>query len=87
MTTDHIIAATGYRPDLERLTFLDGRIRSGVASVGNTPVLSADFQSSVPGLYFVGLAAANSFGPMLRFAFGSDFTARHLSTHLAAACS
>jgi putative flavoprotein involved in K+ transport len=85
--TDHIIAATGYRPDLERLAFLDGRIRAGVASVGNTPVLSADFQSSVPGLYFVGLAAANSFGPMLRFAFGSYFTARHVSKHLAAACS
>jgi thioredoxin reductase len=81
--TDHLIAATGYKPNLERLTFLDEKIRARIASIENTPVLSTDFQSSVPGLYFVGLAAANSFGPMLRFAFGSDFTARHISKHLA----
>ena len=77
-TAGHIIAATGYKPDLERLGFLDGKILSRIASVDNTPILSSDFQSSVPGIYFVGLAAANSFGPMLRFAFGSEFTARHL---------
>lgn len=82
-TTGHVIAATGYKPDLGRLGFLDGKILSGIASVENTPILSSNFQSSVPGIYFVGLAAANSFGPMLRFAFGSKFTARHLSKHLA----
>jgi thioredoxin reductase len=82
-TTDHVIAATGYKADLRRLAFLDENIRARIASVENSPVLSTDFQSSVRGLYFVGLAAANSFGPMLRFAFGSEFTARHLSKHLA----
>jgi hypothetical protein len=45
-------------------------------------VLSPTFQSSVPGLYFVGAAAANSFGPVLRFAYGAGFTARHLTRHL-----
>jgi thioredoxin reductase len=82
-TTGHVIAATGYKPDLERLKLLDGKILSRMAAIERTPILSKDFQSSVPGIYFVGLAAANSFGPMLRFAFGSEFTATHLSKHLA----
>jgi thioredoxin reductase len=80
---DHVIAATGYRVDLQRLTFLGEQIRSQVRSDGRSPVLSLDFQSSVPGLYFVGLAAANSFGPVLRFTFGVDFAARQISRHFA----
>lgn len=83
-TTEHIIAATGYKADLSKLTFLSEEIRSQVKTLENTPVLSSGFESSVPGLYFVGLAAANMFGPMLRFAYGSDFTARHLSKQMAA---
>jgi hypothetical protein len=79
--TEHVIAATGYRVDLRRLTLLNDRIRSEVAIAGNSPVLSQDFQSSVRGLYFVGLAAANSFGPLLRFTFGADFAARALTGH------
>jgi lysine/ornithine N-monooxygenase len=79
--TEHVIAATGYRVDLRRLTFLSDRIRSEVAIAGNSPVLSQDFQSSVRGLYFVGLAAANSFGPLLRFTFGADFAARAITQH------
>jgi hypothetical protein len=30
----------------------------------------------MPGLYFAGLTAANSFGPVMRFAFGAGFAAR-----------
>jgi hypothetical protein len=42
-------------------------------------VLSSMFESSVPGLYFVGLAAANTFGPLMRFAFGARFAAERIS--------
>ena len=80
--TQHVIAATGYKPDLRRLEFLDSAIRNEIRSLTNAPVLSADFQSSVPGLYFVGIAAANDFGPMMRFAYGSDYTARRVARHL-----
>jgi thioredoxin reductase len=83
LTTDHVIAATGYRVDLRRLAFMDSDLQSGVQSVEHTPVLSSNFESSVPGLYFVGASAANTFGPLLRFAFGAGFTARRLSRHLA----
>lgn len=77
--TEHIIAATGYKVDLERLRFLSTGLRSKVKTVDGTPVLSSTFESSVPGLYFAGVAAANSFGPVMRFAFGADFAARRLT--------
>lgn len=84
---DHVIAATGYRVDLRRLDFLDAGALNGIRSVGHTPVLSSKFESSWPGLYFVGTSAANSFGPLLRFAYGAKFTARRLSRHLARSVS
>lgn len=79
LSPDHVIAATGYKVDVDRLSFLAPEIRQSIQSVESTPVLSSNFESSVPGLYFVGLAAANSFGPVMRFAFGAGFAARHLS--------
>jgi thioredoxin reductase len=81
--TEHVIAATGYRVDLRRLKFLSDELQSEIRSIEQTPILSSQFQASVPGLYFVGVAAANSFGPVLRFAFGADFVARRISKHLA----
>jgi len=82
IVTEHIIAATGYRVDLERLKFLDPEIRSQLKTVGGAPVLSSAFESSMPGLYFAGVAAANSFGPVMRFAFGAGFAARTLTRAL-----
>ena len=76
---EHLIAATGYKVDLGRLGFLNLEIRSQVKTVNGSPVLSSDFESSVPGIYFAGLAAANSFGPVMRFAFGAGFAARRLT--------
>jgi len=76
---DHIIAATGYRVDVGRLKFLSVSIRSNIKAVHKTPVLSSNFESSIPGLYFVGIASANSFGPAMRFAYGAGFTARHVT--------
>jgi thioredoxin reductase len=84
LMTEHIIAATGFKVDLRRLSFLSTDIVSRLKMVDRTPVLSSHFQSSLPGLYFVGPAAANSFGPVMRFAFGAAFTARRIARHLAA---
>jgi len=39
----------------------------------------------VPGIYFAGLAAANSFGPVMRFAYGAGFAARRLTEAMAKA--
>jgi thioredoxin reductase len=83
LNVEHVIAATGYRVDLKRLTFLSSELRTKIRSAGGSPLLSSNFESSVPGLYFTGLAAANSFGPVMRFAFGAGYTSRHLTEKIA----
>ena len=79
VVTEHVIAATGYKVDMDRLKFVSPEIRSSLKLVGGSPVLSSGFESSVPGLYFAGLTAANSFGPVMRFAVGAGFAARTLT--------
>lgn len=81
--TDRIIAATGYRADVERLTFLSAGLRSAIRTHVGMPVLSGTFESSVPGLYFVGPPAVNSFGPLMRFMVGSEYVAPRVSRRLA----
>ena len=87
IVTEHLIAATGYKVDLERLKFLNPEIRSKVKAVQGVPVLSSTFESSISGLYFAGVAAANSFGPVMRFAFGAGFAARTVTRALAKSAS
>jgi thioredoxin reductase len=83
LAVDHIISATGFRVSLARLGFLDEPLREEIRSIEDSPILSTFFESSVPGLHFVGAASANSFGPLTRFAFGAGFTAKRISKHLA----
>jgi len=80
---DHVIAATGYRPDVRRLAFLGAGIVSQLKLSNSAPRLSSHFESSVPGLFFVGPAAVDSFGPVFRFACGAKYAAGRLSNHLA----
>lgn len=82
VSSDHVIAATGYKVDVRKIGFLSSDIISALRTVEDAPALSSSFESSVPGLYFVGVAAANSWGPLLRFAFGAKYAARRLSKHL-----
>jgi thioredoxin reductase len=83
LTADHVIAATGFTIDRDRLHVLEANLRAEIRCVEQSPVLSANFESSVPGLYFVGPIAAISFGPLMRFAFGAQYAATRLSKHLA----
>jgi NADPH-dependent 2,4-dienoyl-CoA reductase/sulfur reductase-like enzyme len=80
---DHVIAATGFRVDLSRLTLLSPSLRKDIAEYGGAPILTRRFESSVPGLYFIGLTAAASFGPLMRFTFGARYAARRLTRALA----
>ena len=79
---DHVIAATGYQIRLQRLGFLDPSLRSQIKTIDDAPVLNTNFESSVPGLYLVGLAAATNFGPLCRFAYGAKFTSNRVARHL-----
>ena len=79
---DHLFAGTGYHPDVERLTFIDPTIREQIRRVGTMPMLDTSYQSSVPGLFFVGAIAAYNFGPLTRFVAGTGVAARHISRRL-----
>jgi len=83
MVADHIIAATGYSPDVSRLTFFSDGLRSAIRTHAKMPVLSKTFESSVPGLYFVGPPAVNTFGPLMRFMVGSQYVAPRVARDLA----
>jgi hypothetical protein len=79
---DHVIAATGFKIDLSRLTFLSGDLLEQLRLVKGAPVLSDRFESSLPGLFFVGPTSMASFGPLVRFVFGAAYTARSISSRL-----
>ena len=79
ISVEHVIAGTGYRVDVNRLTFLSPEIAARIQTAEGSPVLSSTLESAVTGLYFAGLAAANSFGPAMRFAFGAGFASRVLT--------
>jgi thioredoxin reductase len=85
VSADHVVAATGYKTDVRLLPFLSLDILEQLRLIGLSPRLSAHFESSVPGLYFVGPIAATTFGPVMRFAVGAEFTCRRISSHLARA--
>ncbi len=76
---DHVLLATGYRCDINRYPFLRDDLLARVRVAGGFPVLNAGLESSVEGLHFVGGPAARSFGPLMFFVAGADFTARRLA--------
>ena len=80
---EHRQPLTDLLESLRRLRFLDSDTLRHLKSVEDTPVLKRNFESSIPGLFMVGLTSANSFGPLARFAYGAGFTARRLSRALA----
>ncbi len=84
---DQLIAATGYRPDLRRLEFLDDALRAGLRLVANTAAVDSGYQSSVPGLYVIGPAVAPVFGPVMRFVYGTGHAASTVAARLAASAA
>ena len=85
LLVDHVIAGTGYRVDLGRIAFISEDLRRDIALVAETPRLSSRFESSIPGLYFVGTLSVNTFGPLTRFAYGAGFAAKRVMAGLGAA--
>ena len=82
LTVDHVVAGTGYCIDVERLDLLSPKLRNSIRRIDKAPRLNTNFQSSVCGLYFIGPAAAMSFGPLFRFVVGAEHTAQVVSAHL-----
>jgi cation diffusion facilitator CzcD-associated flavoprotein CzcO len=75
---DHVLLGTGYRINIARYPFLPASMLSSIACINGFPQLDSGFESTVPGLHFVGAPAAWSFGPLMRFVAGVEFASRGL---------
>lgn len=80
---DHVIAGTGFRVDVTRLSFLPAELQSEISIFRNYPVVSKVGESSVRGLYFVGAPSAANIGPSMRFIAGTHNLSRPLAKELA----
>lgn len=74
---DHVILATGYDVDLERVPFLaSGNVLDHLESSDGYPVLSGDFESSLPGLFMTSMMATRDFGSFFAFTVSVRAAAR-----------
>jgi len=80
---EHVLLGTGYRIDLARYPFLPSELLAAIRRVDGYPVLSRGFESSVPGLHFIGAPGALTFGPLMRFVAGTPFAATEVARLLA----
>ncbi len=78
----HVLLGTGYTVEISRYSFLPPELTAQIRQLDGYPDLGAGFTTSVPGLHFVGAAAARSFGPLLYFVAGTDFASTHLTSHI-----
>jgi hypothetical protein len=76
---DRVVLGTGFEIDVARHSLVRQHLAAGLQTRGGYPVLRFGFESSVPGLHFVGAAAAESFGPVMRFVSGTRFTSALLT--------
>jgi hypothetical protein len=81
--TDHVVCGTGFEVDVDRHTALDPTLAGRLERIIGAPRLTRHFESSVPGLYFIGAGSMFSFGPLFRFVAGAAYAAPALAGHLA----
>ena len=83
LEVDHVIAGTGFHFDMARLAYLPEELRARITTFSGYPVLTRAAESTVPGLYFVGAAAAFGLGPSMRFIAGTHNVAAQLTRSVA----
>jgi len=83
LKADHIILATGYRVDVKRLPMLGDRLSARIRTYHDAPVLNNQFESTVPGLYFLGISSVSSCGPLYRFVVGTGAAASRVAGAIA----
>jgi FAD-dependent urate hydroxylase len=76
---DHVLMATGYVINIQKYEFLGASLKSQIHVTDGWPVLGNGFESSIPGLHFLGATATWSYGPLMRFVAGADFAARSVA--------
>jgi thioredoxin reductase len=66
-TVDHVIFATGYKPEMARLPYLADAVLQQLETEDGFPVLDVGMQTTVPGLYVTSLPATRYFGLFFGF--------------------
>jgi len=79
---DHVLLGTGYSVDITRYGFLSPELMKQLVLMDGYPKLSRGFCSSIEGLHFIGATAARTFGPLLYFVAGTEFTSKQLASYL-----
>jgi len=79
---DHVVAATGYHPDMRRVPFLSRDLCERITLPDGSPVISDSFETPARGLFVTGPAAMSSFGPLMRFMVGAEFAAPRVAGRL-----
>jgi FAD-dependent urate hydroxylase len=79
---DRVILATGYRVDVASEPLIGESIRRALRLQEGYPVLRRGYESSIAGLHFVGAYSAWSFGPVMRFVTGTQFTGGAVAAHI-----
>jgi FAD-dependent urate hydroxylase len=79
---DHVIAATGFKVDIRRLTFLSDEINDSIVLNDGAPELTENFETSVRSLYVIGPTSAYSFGPAMRFIYGAKYASPRVAKHI-----
>ena len=79
---DHVLLGTGYEIDVRSYPFLAPALAAAIEVEGGYPRLRTGFESSVPGLHFVGAPAAITFGPIMRFVVGTWYAAPSVTRHV-----
>jgi thioredoxin reductase len=69
LVVDHVLLATGYKPDLASIGYLHALL-DRVETRDGFPLLDEHFQTSVPGLFMPGFVATRDFGPFFGFVRG-----------------
>ena len=75
LEVDHVVFASGYKPDLARVPYLAG-VLDQVSVTDGFPDLSEGFETSLPGLYVTGFPATRDFGPFYGFTKGCPSAAK-----------
>jgi FAD-dependent urate hydroxylase len=76
IVVDHLIAATGFKYSLYKLSFLNPILTLLETEVDDKPKVDKNFQSTISGLYFAGPATAFSHGPTFLFIAGVWHTSK-----------
>ena len=77
MTVDHIILATGYKTDINKLPFLQsGNLMEDLIIEDGYPVLDKTYQTNIYGLFMTNTLATRDFGAFFGFTVGSNYTTK-----------